>query len=106
MDPFLSLCGGRRPPPVTELKFRKVFRGSTGSSFEHDRHWPVVDKLDGHAGSEDASRDLEAVVLERAAESLVERLGALGRRGMRKARAIALRRVLKASDVNRRMESR
>jgi hypothetical protein len=63
------------------------------SAVEDDRHGPVVRDLDAHAGTEGAAGDPDALVRERGAEGLVERLGPLGRGRVREARAVALRQV-------------
>ena len=42
---------------------------------EEDRHGPVVDERDLHPGAEDASRHAHALILQRGAEALVQRLG-------------------------------
>ena len=61
------------------------------SVLEDDRDRPVVDELDGHACAEEAGRDAHALLAERLAEGLVERLGLVGRRCLGEARPVALR---------------
>ena len=59
---------------------RQRERRGRHSGVQHDRHRAVVDERHPHARTEDPACDRNALVLERNAEALVERLR-LGRRG-------------------------
>jgi hypothetical protein len=76
------------------------------SDVQHDRDRAVVHDLDAHSGAEDARLDGHAELAKGRAERLIEAVRLSGRRSLLEARPIPLRRVFKASDVNRRLEER
>src|SRR3954465_1839793 len=60
---------------------------------KHDRDGALVDELDRHARAEDPRLDGDSERPQLSAETLVELLGPLGRRRLREARPVSLRRV-------------
>jgi hypothetical protein len=72
--------------------------------FEDDRDRPVIRQVDRHPCSERAAFDVDAFVAHRVAETEIERLGLLRRRGLGEARTISAAGVLSLSDVNRKIE--
>ena len=73
--------------------------GRRSLHLENDGHRPVVDEVDGHPRAEYPRRDLDAEVAQLSAEYLVERLSLVGRRGLREARPVPLRRVGEQREV-------
>src|SRR3954453_11712952 len=67
---------------------------------EHDRDGAVVDDLHGHGRAEDPRLDGDSERPQLSAETLVELLGPRGRRRLREARPVSLRRVYVLTDVN------
>jgi len=68
------------------LRQRSALEAQLGRDVEHDRDGPVVHECDLHTRPEDPARDADPLAFQALADSLVQRLGVLRRRGAREAR--------------------